>query len=104
MCLLFSLWRANINYYLFRWCEGRNTCISKASFSYEKYTERPEGITSGTVKLVGTTRKPIISNVEQFLQNQIRYDKMAKVVNPYGDGESSRRILDYIKIKIWWGY
>ena len=63
-------------------------------------TERPEGIDVGTARLVGTDIQTIISQVESLLNDQIEYDRMAKAVNPYGDGKSSIRILDYIKIQI----
>ena len=59
-------------------------------------TERPEGIEAGTAKLVGTDQKEIISAVELLLHNKTEYNKMAKAVNPYGDGKASQIIYDFI--------
>lgn len=59
-------------------------------------TERPEGIDAGTLKLVGTDEDMIFNVANELLSNQDEHDKMAKASNPYGDGESSRRIADAI--------
>lgn len=55
-------------------------------------TERPEGIHAGTSKLVGTGRKKIVEEVLELLENPSAYEKMSKVVNPYGDGKAGERI------------
>jgi UDP-N-acetylglucosamine 2-epimerase (non-hydrolysing) len=60
-------------------------------------TERPEGIHAGTAKLVGTNASEIKSSVQLLLDNKDEYDKMAKAVNPYGNGQASEKILTYIK-------
>ena len=59
-------------------------------------TERPEGVAAGTARLVGTNTRVIKSSVELLLNNQSEYDKMAKAVNPYGDGNSSEQIHNCI--------
>lgn len=58
-------------------------------------TERPEAITAGTAKLIGTKTENIIREVNVLLNNKIEYEKMSKSVNPFGDGKSSSRILDH---------
>ena len=60
-------------------------------------TERQEGITAGTAKLVGTKQDAIFDAVSTLLLDQKEYDKMSKTVNPYGDGTSSQKILEIIK-------
>ncbi len=55
-------------------------------------TERIEGIEAGTAKLVGTQRDRIVTEVERLLTDREAYSRMAKAVNPYGDGKSSDRI------------
>ena len=55
-------------------------------------TERIEGIEAGTAKLVGTDRERIVSETAKLLLNSDEYDRMAKAINPYGDGKSSHRI------------
>ena len=56
-------------------------------------TERPEAVEAGTVKLVGTTRQNIIKETDLLLRDYQEYEKMAKAVNPYGDGKAAERIL-----------
>jgi len=62
-------------------------------------TERPEGVDAGTAKLVGTDTDEIIKMIELLLNNQAEYDKMAKAVNPYGDGHASKIIYEKIKME-----
>ena len=59
-------------------------------------TERPEGISAGTLKLVGTDEKTIYNETKKLLTNNEEYSKMSKASNPYGDGHASERIVDAI--------
>ena len=59
-------------------------------------TERPEGITAGTLKLVGTNEETVYSEAESLILNTQEYIAMSKASNPYGDGKASLRILDSI--------
>lgn len=54
-------------------------------------TERPEAVTAGTVKLVGTDTRKIVDEATVLMSDQAAYDAMAKVANPYGDGKASAR-------------
>ena len=56
-------------------------------------TERPEGIKAGAAKLVGTDPERIFSEVSKLFQSKSTYLKMAKTKNPYGDGDSSKKIV-----------
>ncbi|MBL0564358.1 non-hydrolyzing UDP-N-acetylglucosamine 2-epimerase [Aeromonas veronii] len=56
-------------------------------------TERPEAVTAGTVKLVGTDVKNIISNINMLLISNDAYEAMSFAHNPYGNGEASCRIV-----------
>jgi len=56
-------------------------------------TERPEGVTAGTAKLVGAKAESIIREVNQLLTNESAYLAMAEAVNPYGDGQAAPRIV-----------
>ena len=60
-------------------------------------TERPEALTAGTVKLVGTDRERIVSEVSELLTDASCYDRMARAKNPYGDGKSCRRIAEILR-------
>lgn len=57
-------------------------------------TERPEALSAGTVKLVGTDHDLIVSEVSQLLEDKEYYNKMSQAVNPYGDGLACGRIVD----------
>ena len=59
-------------------------------------TERPEGIKSGTLKLVGTDEETIYNETKKLLTNQKEYEKMSRASNPYGDGHASEKIVDAI--------
>ncbi|MDE6048259.1 MAG: UDP-N-acetylglucosamine 2-epimerase (non-hydrolyzing) [Paramuribaculum sp.] len=56
-------------------------------------TERPEALSAGTVKLVGTDYNRIISEVSRLLDDTAYYESMSKAVNPYGDGLACQRIV-----------
>lgn len=60
-------------------------------------TERPEALSAGTVKLVGTDHDLIVSEVSQLLEDKVYYDKMSKAVNPYGDGKACGRIVNALR-------
>lgn len=57
-------------------------------------SERPEAITAGTVKLVGTIFENIINEASVLLSDNSEYLKMLKAHNPYGDGLAGKRIID----------
>lgn len=56
-------------------------------------TERPEALSAGTVKLVGTDYTKIVKEVSLLLDNRKQYEKMSKAINPYGDGLACSRIV-----------
>lgn len=60
-------------------------------------TERPEGIEAGTLKLVGTDEEIIYKNFKRLLEDETEYIKMSRATNPYGDGNTSRRIADILE-------
>lgn len=59
-------------------------------------TERPEAITAGTAKLVGTRTGAIIEAASTLLTDEADYAAMANAVNPFGDGHASDRILSIV--------
>ena len=59
-------------------------------------TERPEAVTAGTVKLAGTDTENIYRLAAELLDDPAAYDRMAKAVNPYGDGQACPRIAQAI--------
>lgn len=59
-------------------------------------TERPEALSAGTVKLVGTNYDRIVDQVSQLLTDEEYYNVMSQAVNPYGDGKACHRICDVL--------
>lgn len=68
--------------------------LGKPVLVLREKTERPEGIEAGTVELVGTDTKQIVSRTTDLLENPEVYSRMAQASNPYGDGEASRRTVE----------
>lgn len=60
-------------------------------------TERPEAVAAGTARLVGTEREAIETAVAELLTDETAYARMARAVNPYGDGLAVGRILKILK-------
>ena len=60
-------------------------------------TERPEAVAAGTVKLVGTNRALIVSEVARLLDDRAAYEAMSFAHNPYGDGKAAARIVRRIR-------
>jgi len=60
-------------------------------------TERPEAVAAGTVKLVGTDKAKIVSEVTKLLTDSSYYESMSFAHNPYGDGNACSRILASLK-------
>lgn len=59
-------------------------------------TERPEALSAGTVKLVGTNYDRIVDQVSQLLTDEEYYNVMSQAVNPYGDGKACQRIYSFL--------
>jgi UDP-N-acetylglucosamine 2-epimerase (non-hydrolysing) len=59
-------------------------------------TERPEGVTAGTAKLVGTDKNRIVSEIFTLLDDEEAYSKMARAHNPFGDGKAAIRIAGLV--------
>ena len=59
-------------------------------------TERPEGVDAGNARLVGTDLDAIVSSLHELLEDKDAYNSMANVKNPYGDGTTSKQIIDLI--------
>lgn len=60
-------------------------------------TERPEALSAGTVKLVGTDYDKIVGEVSALLENTAYYNEMSHAVNPYGDGKACERIINALR-------
>ena len=70
--------------------------LGKPILVLREKTERPEAVEAGTVKLVGTDREVIVREVVRLIEDRAEYDRMARLHNPYGDGQASGRIAQRI--------
>lgn len=70
------------------------TGLGKPTLVLREKTERPEGVTAGVLKLVGTDTKRIVAESRQLLDDPQAHAKMAHAANPFGDGKAARRIVD----------
>ncbi|KQO76272.1 UDP-N-acetylglucosamine 2-epimerase (non-hydrolyzing) [Rhizobium sp. Leaf262] len=59
-------------------------------------TERPEAVSAGTVRLIGTDEGRIVEEVANLLVDPIAYQAMARAINPYGDGKAAQRAVQAI--------
>ena len=74
--------------------------LGKPILVMREKTERPEVINSGIAKLVGTQISSIVRTAENLLKDRKNYKKISKVVNPFGDGKASERIVMILKKKL----
>jgi UDP-N-acetylglucosamine 2-epimerase (non-hydrolysing) len=70
--------------------------MGKPVLVMRKETERPEAVAAGTARLAGVTEESVYDAAAELLEDPEAYAKMAKAVNPYGDGHACRRIADAI--------
>jgi UDP-N-acetylglucosamine 2-epimerase (non-hydrolysing) len=68
--------------------------LGKPVLVMRENTERPEAVTAGTVRLVGTATENIVDACRELLDDPVVYASMSAASNPYGDGRASARIVD----------
>jgi UDP-N-acetylglucosamine 2-epimerase (non-hydrolysing) len=71
--------------------------LGKPVLVLRETTERPEAVTAGTAKLVGTESKNIVASAVELLSNPDAYAAMANAINPFGDGTAAERILQIVQ-------
>ena len=59
-------------------------------------TERPEAVKAGTVKVIGIETEKIYKTAKDLLDDSVLYSAMAKAINPYGNGHTSKQIVDLL--------
>ena len=75
-------------------------CLGKPVLVMREETERPEGLEAGTLELVGHTRTKIVAAADRLLHDETEYARMARSVNPYGDGHASGRIVRWLLARL----
>lgn len=73
--------------------------LGKPVLVMRETTERPEAVDAGTVILVGTNKESIIKECQNLLDNQLTYQRMSELHNPYGDGTACHQIIKFLKSK-----
>jgi UDP-N-acetylglucosamine 2-epimerase (non-hydrolysing) len=76
------------------------TFVGKPVVVMRDETERPEGVAAGTLLLAGHRRKAIVKAAEQLLSDDAEYARMARAVNPYGDGHAATRIVGWLLARL----
>ncbi len=71
--------------------------LGKPVLVMREFTERPEAVEAGTVRLVGADFDKIVGKVSELVDNQEIYAEMSRAHNPYGDGEACSRILEAMR-------
>ncbi len=74
--------------------------LGKPVLVMRETTERPEGVTAGTARLVGTRAQTIVSEIFNLLDDKVAYEQMARAHNPFGDGQTARRIVELLAHEI----
>lgn len=77
--------------------------LGKPVILMRETTERPEAVSAGTVKLVGSKKELIVNSVNLLLHNELEYLKMSKAHNPYGDGSASDQICKILERNLYAG-
>jgi len=66
-------------------------------FVMRHVTERPEGLASENIRLVGTATEAIVDAVSDLLDDPVRYERMSRPALPFGDGQAAPRIVDALE-------
>jgi UDP-N-acetylglucosamine 2-epimerase len=75
-------------------------CLGKPVLVMREETERPEGLTAGTLELVGHDRGRIVEAASRLLTDPAAYARMSQAANPYGDGHAAERIAAWLLARL----
>lgn len=73
--------------------------LGKPVLVMRETTERPEGVAAGCVEVIGTDKTRVVQKVVELLEDKRKYERMAKAVNPYGDGQASQKIVQRVLVE-----
>ncbi len=71
--------------------------LGKPVLVLREVTERPEAVEAGAVRIVGADAERIVAAAERLLSDAAEYERMARAVNPYGDGHAAERIVRFLR-------
>ena len=101
----FLIWLEKLSYLILTDSGGiqeEGPSLGKPVLVMRDVTERMEGVDAGTAKLVGTDREKIFREADILLSSAEEYQKMAQAVNPYGEGTTSKQIVEKLKDNDLW--
>ncbi len=75
-------------------------CLGKPVLVMREETERPEGVSAGTLELVGHERQKIVAAAARLLSDPEAYKRMSGAHNPYGDGHAAERIAAWLLARL----
>ncbi|MCB0457931.1 MAG: UDP-N-acetylglucosamine 2-epimerase (non-hydrolyzing), partial [Flavobacteriaceae bacterium] len=93
------VWLMNLSYLIITDSGGvqeEAPSLGKPVLVMRETTERPEAVSAGTVKLVGTSKEKIVLEASNLLKNKDEYLAMSRLHNPYGDGKACERIVAFV--------
>ena len=76
--------------------------LAKPVLVTRNITDRPEAITAGTAKLVGTNPDTIAGEALQLIRDRGALKRMSRYFNPFGDGLAAPRIVAYLPLALEW--
>ncbi len=94
------VWLMNRSYFILSDSGGvqeEAPSLGKPVLVMRQSTERPEGVDAGTCRLVGTNPAKILGEVAELLENPDEYRRRSALKNPYGDGQTARRIREILE-------
>lgn len=101
----YMIWLEQLSYIILTDSGGiqeEGPSLGKPVLVMRDVTERIEGIEAGTAKLVGSNRELIVDEAGRLLRDPAYYNEMSQATNPYGDGTTSRQIVEILKDKALW--
>lgn len=96
----YLVWLMNKSYFVMTDSGGiqeEAPSLGKPVLVLRDVTERQEGVDAGTAMLVGTDKELIVEEASRLFNDNEAYEKMAKSINPYGDGKASERIVELLR-------
>jgi UDP-N-acetylglucosamine 2-epimerase (non-hydrolysing) len=75
-------------------------CLGKPVLVMREETERPEGLHAGTLELIGHDHARIVQATQNLLSDSVKYSRMSRAANPYGDGFASGRITQWLLARL----
>jgi UDP-N-acetylglucosamine 2-epimerase (non-hydrolysing) len=76
------------------------SALGKPLLVLRETTERPEGLETGSLKLIGTEEDQVYKSIFEILENNEKYNNMSLAKNPFGDGHASKYIVDILIQKL----